>query len=89
MIVNLHLLASSSRTFASNSLLGGYFGKLEGSQGRGFIAKNCKSIKKKKRRLRNSTRIECAMAVLGYDPMQMYKKIWHILLVAETTRCSE
>lgn len=85
MIVNLHLLASSSRTFASNSLLGGYFGKLEGSQGRGFIAKNCKSIKKKKKALKKFN----PMAVLGYDPMQMYKKIWHILLVAETTRCSE
>jgi len=35
-----YLLASSSRTLASNSLLGGYFGKLEGSQGRGFVEKN-------------------------------------------------
>lgn len=36
----MHLLASSSLNFASNSLLGGYFGKLEGSQGRGSVVKN-------------------------------------------------
>lgn len=35
-----HLLASSSRSLASNSLLGGYFGKVDGSQGRGFVVKN-------------------------------------------------
>lgn len=38
--LDTYLLASSSRTLASNSLLGGYFGKLEGSHGRGFIEKN-------------------------------------------------
>lgn len=37
---NMDLLASSPRTFASNSLLGEYFGKLNGSQGRGFVVKN-------------------------------------------------
>lgn len=36
-----NLLASSSRNFASNSLLGGYFGKLEGSQATGSVVKNC------------------------------------------------
>uniref|UniRef100_A0A7C8Z5H8 Uncharacterized protein n=1 Tax=Opuntia streptacantha TaxID=393608 RepID=A0A7C8Z5H8_OPUST len=36
----LLLLASSSLNFASSSLLGGYFGKLEGSQGSGFVLKN-------------------------------------------------
>ena len=41
IIVSTDLLASSFRTFASNSLLGGYFGKLEGSQASGFIIKNC------------------------------------------------
>lgn len=35
-----YLLASSSLILASNSLLGGYFGKLEGSQGSGFVEKN-------------------------------------------------
>lgn len=35
-----NLLVSSSRSLASNSLLGGYFGKLDGSQGRGFVVKN-------------------------------------------------
>lgn len=38
----MHLLASSSLSFASNSLLGGYFGKLEGSHGSGLEEKNCK-----------------------------------------------
>ena len=38
----IYLLASSSRSFASNSLLGGYFGKLEGSHGSGLEEKNCK-----------------------------------------------
>lgn len=37
----IYLRASSSRSFASISLLGGYFGKLEGSQGNGFVVKNC------------------------------------------------
>uniref|UniRef100_A0A7I4AZ37 Uncharacterized protein n=1 Tax=Physcomitrium patens TaxID=3218 RepID=A0A7I4AZ37_PHYPA len=36
-----HLRASSSRIFASNSLLGGYCGKLDGSYARGFVVKNC------------------------------------------------
>lgn len=36
----IYLRASSSRTLASNSLLGGYFGKLKGSQGSGFVVKN-------------------------------------------------
>ena len=35
-----YLLSSSSRSLASISLLGGYFGKLDGSQGRGFVVKN-------------------------------------------------
>jgi len=35
-----YLLASSSRRFASNSLLGGYLGKLEGLQAYGFVVKN-------------------------------------------------
>lgn len=34
------LLASSSRSLASNSLLGGYLGKLDGLQGRGSNLKN-------------------------------------------------
>lgn len=42
----MHLLASSSRTFASNSLHGGYFGKLDGSHGSGFDEKNCKKVTK-------------------------------------------
>ena len=37
-----YLLDSSSRSLASNSLLGGYLGKLDGSQGRGFVVKNWK-----------------------------------------------
>lgn len=37
-----YLLASSSRSLASNSLLGGYLGKLEGSQARGLVVKNWK-----------------------------------------------
>lgn len=37
------LRASSSLLFESNSLLGGYFGKLEVSQARGFLVKNCKT----------------------------------------------
>lgn len=36
----VYLLASSSRSLTSNSLLGGYFGKLAGSQGNGFVVKN-------------------------------------------------
>lgn len=36
------LLASSSRRLASISLLGGYFGRLEGSQAKGLVLKNCK-----------------------------------------------
>jgi hypothetical protein len=43
-----YLLASSSRTLTSNSLLGGYFGKLDGSQGRGFVVKNCKKAEQMK-----------------------------------------
>ena len=39
---NMYLLASS-RTFASISLLGGYLGKVEGSQASGFAVKNCKN----------------------------------------------
>jgi len=35
-----YLRASSSRRFASNSLLGGYLGKLEGLQAYGFVVKN-------------------------------------------------
>lgn len=35
-----YLLASLSRAFISKSLVGGYLGKLEGSQGRGFVVKN-------------------------------------------------
>lgn len=38
-----YLLASSSRNFASISLLGGYDGKLEGSQANGFVVKNCQT----------------------------------------------
>lgn len=37
-----YLRASSSRRFASNSLLGGYLGKLEGLQAYGFVVKNYK-----------------------------------------------
>jgi len=32
-------LAASSRCFVSISLLGGYIGKLEGSQAKGFVVK--------------------------------------------------
>lgn len=35
-----YLNASLSRRLASNSLLGGNFGKLEGAQGKGFVVKN-------------------------------------------------
>lgn len=35
------LLASSSRNFAFISLLGGYFGKLDGSQASGSVLKYC------------------------------------------------
>ena len=41
-IYGTNLRASSSRRFASNSLLGGYLGKLEGSQASGFVVKNYK-----------------------------------------------
>lgn len=37
-----YLLDSSSRSLTSNSLLGGYLGKLDGPQGRGFVVKNWK-----------------------------------------------
>ena len=37
-----NLLASSSLNFTSISLLGGYFGKLDGSQAYGSVIKNCK-----------------------------------------------
>lgn len=40
-VYKIYLLASSSRTLASNSLLGGYLGKVEGSQGCGLVVKNC------------------------------------------------
>jgi hypothetical protein len=36
-----NLLESSSLLFTSNSLLGGYFGKLDGSQAYGFVLKYC------------------------------------------------
>jgi hypothetical protein len=36
-----YLLVASSRILASISLLGGYFGKLDGSQGKGSDVKNC------------------------------------------------
>lgn len=39
--MSVHLLDSSSLSFASISLLGGYLGKLEGSQACGFVVKNC------------------------------------------------
>lgn len=38
----INLLASSSRSRASNSLLGGYLGKVDGSHARGFVMKNWK-----------------------------------------------
>ena len=34
-------LASSSLRFASISLLGGYFGRLDGSHAKGSVVKNC------------------------------------------------
>jgi hypothetical protein len=34
-------LASSSLLFASISLLGGYFGRLDGSHAKGSVVKNC------------------------------------------------
>lgn len=42
MRMSSYLLASSSRNLASISLLGGYLGKLEGSQAIGLVVKNCK-----------------------------------------------
>ena len=36
-------LASSSRRLASISLVGGYFGRLEGSQAYGSVLKNCRT----------------------------------------------
>lgn len=36
-------LASSSRRLASISLVGGYFGRLEGSQAYGSVLKNCRN----------------------------------------------
>lgn len=44
-----HLLVSSSRSFASNSLLGGYFGKFNRSQGRGCVVKNWQKSKQNKK----------------------------------------
>lgn len=41
MNADKYLLASSSRSFISNSLVGGNFGKLDGSQGSGCVVKNC------------------------------------------------
>ena len=38
-----YLLASSSLRLASISLLGGYWGRLEGSQAKGSVLKNCKT----------------------------------------------
>lgn len=38
-----YLLASSSLLLASISLLGGYCGRLEGSQAKGSVLKNCKT----------------------------------------------
>ena len=38
---DVYLLASSSRSFELISLLGGYFGKLEGLHGKGLVLKNC------------------------------------------------
>lgn len=44
MSMNPYLLASSSRNLASISLLGGYLGRLDGSQATGLVVKNCKEI---------------------------------------------
>ena len=43
MSLEPYFLSSSFRSLASNSLLGGYFGKLDGSQGRGSVLKNCRT----------------------------------------------
>jgi len=56
--VNLYqYLLASSRNLASISLLGAYFGKLDGSQGTGSDVKNCKKMGKYQK-----GRITCLLA---------------------------